>query len=102
MKIKFNTGDYRSLSYHEEVEFEIVGIHYECDENSLPVDIVIYGSEEILQKISELVQSGSVIQEIGNYYSRGLRMKGLGATHECLYARLPEFTVLGMDRVIYQ
>ena len=100
MKIKFNTGDYR-MYYPEEVEFEIVGIQYECDERG-PIDIVIYGSEETLQKISELVQSGSAIQEIGDYYSRGLRMKGLGATHECLYARLPEFTILGMNRVIYQ
>jgi len=101
MKIKFNTGDYRSLFYPEEAEFEIVGIHYECDERG-PIDIVIYGSEETLQKISELAQCGSNIQEIGDYYSRGLRMRGLGATHECLFARLPEFTVLEMNRVIYQ
>ena len=93
MKIKFNTGGYRTP---EELEFEIVDIHYECDERG-PIDIVIYGSEETLQKISEFVQSGSVIQEIGVYYSRGLRMRDLGATHEALYARLPEFTVLGMD-----
>lgn len=92
MKIRFNTGDCR-MYYPEEVEFEIVGIHHEHDENG-PVDIVIYGSEETLQKIRELVQSGSVIQEIGDYYSEGLRMRGLGATHECLFARLPEFTVL--------
>lgn len=96
MKIKFNIG-----YYPEEVEFEIAGIRYECDERG-PIDIVIYGSEETLQKISELVQSGSSIQEIGDYYSRGLRMKGLGTSHECLYARLPKFTVLEMNRVIYQ
>lgn len=96
MKIKFNTG-----YYPEEVEFEIIGIHHECDERG-PIDIVIYGSEETLQKISEFVQSGSAIQEVGDYSSIGLRMKGLGATHECLYARLPEFTVLEMSRVIYQ
>jgi hypothetical protein len=101
MKIRFNTGDYRMYCCPEEVEFEIVGIYYECDENG-PVDIVIYGSKETLQKISELVQSGSVIQEIDDYYPRDIRMKGLGATHVCLYARLPEFTVLGMNRVIYQ
>lgn len=100
MKIKFNTRDYR-MYCPEEVEFEIVGIHHECDEKG-PIDIVIYGSEETLQKISELVQSGSNIQEIGDYYSKDLKMKGLGATHECLYARLPEFTIIGMNRVIYQ
>ena len=96
MKIKFNAG-----YYLEEVEFEIVGINYECDERG-PIDIVIYGSEETLQKISEFAQCGSNIQEIGVYYSRGLRMRGFGATHEALYARLPEFTVLEMNRVIYQ
>lgn len=93
MKIKFNTGDYRSLYYPEETEFEIAGIYHECDEKG-PVDIVLYGSEETLQKISELVQAGSVIQEIGDYSSRDFRMKGLGATHECLYARLPEYQIL--------
>lgn len=87
MKIRFNIG-----YYSKETEFKIANIHYECDEKG-PIDIIIYSSEKTLQKIRELVQSGSNIQEIDTY-PKSSKMKNFNATHECLFARLPEFTIL--------
>jgi hypothetical protein len=97
MRLKIETGDYR-----ESVVFPITGIGYELDEYNHPVDIVIYGEKHILEEISEFARIGFNMQPLDDYLSRNIRMKALGATHECLCARLPKFEVLGALRCIYQ
>lgn len=92
MKIRINTGDYR-----EYVEFPIMGITYQIDEDNVPVDIAIYGDEDTLDSICEYARIGCCMQPLEDYpgaleYHKQMCYKG--AQYECLIARLPEFKVL--------
>ena len=100
MKIKIKTNDYREFK-----EFPIVSLRHELDENGIPVDIVITGTEEILNAISEFAHIGCNIQELSteswnSHNSSLLILKG--ATHEALYARLNSFEVLEATKIIYE
>jgi hypothetical protein len=98
MKIKIKTNDYREFK-----EFSIVTLKHELDENGIPVDIVITGTEEVLNAISEFAHIGCNIQELSSEpwnICPSLIIKG--ATHEALYARLNSFEVLEADKVIYE
>jgi hypothetical protein len=97
MKIRIKTGDWRQFE-----EFSITGIHYELDEHNCPVDIVIYGTEDVLDELSQYAILGYNSRPLNDCFSEEIRMEALGATHTCLCARLPEFTVHGALRVIYQ
>ena len=81
MKIKFNDG----------MEYEVFSVAYQLDENNIPVDIVIYGTKEVLEQIAEYASIGVNIQEY-DYVSD---------MPNALYARLQPFTVIEADRVQY-
>lgn len=74
-------------------EFSILGIHWEYNDER-PIDISIYGSERVLSEIAELVHAGSAILEITPSSSEEMRMIERGATHVCLFGRLPKFVVV--------
>ena len=95
MKIRIKTDDYRRFE-----EFPIVSIKYSLDENGVPVDIVIAGTEEVLEHIAEFASIGWNIRELDENDSIFLMMKG--ATHEALYARLQHFNVVEYSEVIYK
>ena len=97
MKIRIKTGDWRQFE-----DFSITGIHYEMDEHDCPVDIIIYGTEDTLDEISQYAMLGCNIRPLEDCFGEEIRMKALGATHTGLFARLPEFTIHGASRVIYQ
>lgn len=97
MKIRISTGDWKQFE-----EFSITGIHYEMDEHDCPVDIVIYGTEDALNEISQYAILGCNIRPLEDFFDLEVGMRALGATHICLCARLPEFTVHSALRVIYQ
>lgn len=89
MEIIIKTGDWR-----DHVEFTITGIHYSLDEKGYPIDIVVYGTEDILEAIAEFAWGDGNMQPLTDFYPEDIRMKNLGATHEVLFARLNEFEVL--------
>ena len=95
MKIRIKTNDYRGFE-----DFPIVSIKYQLDENGVPVDIMITGTEEILENIAEFASIGWSIRELDENDSVILRVKG--ATHEALYARLNHFNVAEASKVIYK
>ena len=97
MKLKIKTGDYR-----EYMEFPITSIQYEIDDNNIPVDIVISGTKEVLESIGEFAILGNNIRALDDNDSYDIVLILKGATHEGLYARLPEFTVLGAKKCIYK
>lgn len=94
MKIRIKTNDYRGFK-----EFPIISIKHELDENGMPVDIMIAGTEEVLEQIAEFSSIGWNIRELDENDSAILMMKG--ATHEALYARLNQFNVLEANKVLY-
>ena len=94
MKIRIKTNDYREFK-----EFPIISIKHELDENGVPVDIMIAGTEEVLEQIAEFASIGWNIRELDENDSVILMMKG--ATHEALYARLNHFNVLEANKVVY-
>lgn len=99
MKIRIETDDYR-----EYVEIPIVGIRYQLDEDNQPIDIVIYGSEKTIEDICEYARIGFNSKEIdaypGFFYDDVMLRRC--ATHECLCARLPKFTIIEADICFYE
>ena len=94
MKLRIKTNDYREFE-----EFPIVCIKYQLDENGIPVDIAIAGTEQALEQIAEFASIGCNIRELDENDSIFLMEKG--ATHEALYARLQHFNVLEAKNVIW-
>lgn len=93
MKIKFNDG----------MEYKVFSVAYQMDENNVPVDIVIYGTKEVLEQIAEYASIGINIQkcdyisvmqsDLWIYYSKYL--------YDALYARLEPFTIIEADKIQY-
>ena len=81
MKIKFNDG----------MEYEVFYVTYQLDENGIPIDIIIYGTKEVLEQIAEYASIGVNIQECD----------WVSDMPNALYARLQPFTVIEADRVQY-
>ena len=94
MKIRIKTNDYRGFE-----EFPIVSIKYQFDEEGIPIDIAITGTEEVLEHIAEFASVGWNIKEL-NWDDPLLIING--ATHEALYARLQHFNVVEAKSVIYK
>ena len=93
MKIRFNDG----------MEYEVFSVDYQLDENGIPVDIVIYGTKEVLEQIAEYASIGVNIQECDWVSALQSDMWLHYSDHVCnaLYARLQPFTVIEADRVQY-
>ena len=91
MKIKFNDG----------MEYEVFYVTYQLDKNGIPVDIIIYGTKEVLEQIAEYASIGVNIQE-GDLFSAiqsGIGMHYADYIYEALYARLEPFTVMFTDEI---
>lgn len=99
MKIRIKTNDYRGFE-----EFPIVSIKYSLDENGVPVDVIITGTEDVLEHISEFAQIGYNIRHliVDGFLDSDVKLILAGATHEALYARLQHFNVLEANEVIYK
>ena len=93
MKIKFNDG----------IEYEVFYVTYQLDESGIPVDIMIYGTEEVLEQIAKYASIGVNIQECDwvSILQSGLWMHYADYIHTALYARLQPFTVIEADKVQY-
>ena len=93
MKIKFNDGR----------EYDVFSVTHQMDENDVPIDIVIYGTKEILEQIAEYASVGVNIQECDwvSAMQSGMWMHYADHVCEALYARLEPFTVRFADRVQY-
>lgn len=93
MKIKFNDGR----------EYDVFSVTYQMDENDIPIDIVIYGTKEVLEQIAEYASIGVNIQEYDWVSDMQLGMWMHYADHvfNALYARLQPFTIIEVDRVQY-
>ena len=96
MKIRIKTNDYREFE-----DFSVVSIKYQLDENGVPVDIIITGTEEVLEHIAEFASIGWNIKELDDWGSNFI-LKDKGATHEALYARLQHFNVLEANEITYK
>lgn len=93
MKIKFNDGR----------EYDVFSVTHQMDENNVPIDIVIYGTKEVLEQIAEYASIGVNIQECDWDRAMQSDMWMYYADHVCeaLYARLQPFTVIEADKVQY-
>ena len=93
MKIKFNDGR----------EYEVFSVTHQMDENDVPVDIVIYGTREVLEQIAECASVGVNIQECSwdNVLQSGVWEHYSDHVCEALYARLEPFTIIHAGRVQY-
>ena len=93
MKIRFNDGS----------EYEVFSVTHQMDENDVPIDIVIYGTKEVLEQIASYASIGVNIQECDWVSAMQSDMWMHYAGHVCnaLYARLQPFTVIEADRVQY-
>ena len=93
MKIKFNDGS----------EYDVFSVTHQMDENDVPIDIVIYGTKEVLEQIASHAYIGVNIQECDWVSSMQSGMWMHYADHVCeaLYARLQPFTVIEADKVQY-
>ena len=93
MKIKFNDGR----------EYDVFSVTHQMDENNVPIDIIIYGTKEVLEQIASYAYIGVNIQECDWSSSIQSGMWRHYADHVCeaLYARLKPFTVIEADRVQY-
>ena len=91
MKIKFNDGR----------EYDVFSVTHQMDENDVPIDIVIYGTKEVLEQIAEHASIGVNIQECNwvNAVQSGMWMHYADPVYEALYARLEPFTVTFADKV---
>lgn len=91
MKIKFNDGR----------EYDVFSVTHQMDENDVPIDIVIYGTREVLEQIAEHASIGVNIQECDwvRAMQSGMWMHYADNVCEALYARLDPFTVIEADRV---
>lgn len=83
MNIIIHSKDYRGS-----LVFPVIAVAYQLDENQKPIDIVIYGEEEVLKSLCEFVIIGFNMQPTEDW-----RMMAQGATHECLIGRLEDFSV---------
>lgn len=81
MKIKFNDGR----------EYDVFSVTHQMDENDVPIDIVIYGTKEVLEQIAEYASIGVNIQECD----------WVSDMPNALYARLQPFTIIEADRIQY-
>ena len=99
MKIRIKTNDYRGFE-----EFSIVSIKYQLDKNGVPVDIIIAGTEDVLEHISEFAQIGYNVRHliVDGFLDSDAGLILAGATHEALYARLNHFNVVEASEVIYK
>lgn len=93
MKIKFNDGR----------EYDVFSVTHQMDENDVPIDIIIYGTKEILEQIAEYTSVGVNIQECDwvSAMQSGMWMHCVDHVYEALYVRLEPFTVRCADRVQY-
>ena len=93
MKIKFNDG----------MEYEVFYVTYQLDKNGIPVDIIIYGTKEVLEQIAKYASIGVNIQECDwvSLLQSGLWMHYADYICNALYARLQPFTVIEADKVQY-
>ena len=93
MKIEFNDG----------MEYEVFSVTHQMDENDVPIDIVIYGTKEVLEQIAEYASIGVNIQECtwDRAMQSGMWMHYADHVHNALYARLQPFAVIEADRVQY-
>ena len=93
MKIRFNDGS----------EYEVFSVTYQMDENDVPIDIVIYGTKEVLEQIASYASIGVNIQECDwvSALHSDMWMHYADHVYEALYARLEPFTVRFADRVQY-
>lgn len=93
MKIKFNDGR----------EYNVFSVTHQMDENDVPIDIVIYGTKEVLEQIAEYAFIGVNIQECDwdMAMQSGMWMHYADHVHNALYARLQPFTVIDADKVQY-
>ena len=100
MKIKFNDG----------MEYEVFYVTYQLDENGIPIDIIIYGTKEVLEQIAKYASIGVNIQECDwvSIMQSGLWMhyadyicNVLYDIRTALYARLQSFTVIEAGKVQY-
>lgn len=98
MKIKFNDGR----------EYDVFSVTHQMDENDVPIDIVIYGTKEVLEQIAEYASIGVNIQEMDwvSIMQSGLWMhyadyicNVLYDIHTALYARLQPFTIIEAGKV---
>ena len=93
MKIRFNDGS----------EYEVFSVTHQMDENDVPIDIVIYGTKEVLEQIASYAYIGVNIQECDwvSAMQSGMWMHYADHVCEALYARLQPFTVIEADKVQY-
>ena len=93
MKIKFNDGR----------EYKVFSVAYQLDENDVPIDIVIYGTKEVLEQIAEYASIGVNIQECDwdSAMQSDMWMYYADHVHNALYARLQPFTIIEADKVRY-
>ena len=93
MKIKFNDG----------MEYEVFYVTYQLDENGIPVDIIIYGTKEVLEQIAKYASIGVNIQECDwvSANQSGMWMHYADRVCKALYARLEPFIVRFADKVQY-
>ena len=91
MKIKFNDGR----------EYKVFSVTYQMDENNVAIDIIIYGTKEVLEQIAEYASIGVNIQECNWESALQSGMWTHYADHVCvaLYARLQSFTVIDAGTV---
>ena len=94
MEIKFNDGR----------EYKVFSVTHQMDENDVPIDIVIYSTEEILEQIAEYASVGVNIQECNwnNVLQAGVWEHDSEHVCEALYARLKPFTIIHAGRVQYE
>ena len=79
------------------------GMHRCLKFNDVPIDIVIYGTEENLEQIAECASVGVNIQECNwdNVFQSGVWEHYSDHVCEALYARLEPFTIIHAGRVQY-
>ena len=70
-------------------DYDVLSVSYERDENGIPIDISIIGSEEVLQSIAE--EQCTLGFNIHQYLSSSDT-----STYEALYGRLREFIVIDL------
>ena len=93
MKIKFNDGR----------EYKVFSVTYQMDENNVAIDIIIYGTKEVLEQIAEYASIGVNIQECDwdSAMQSDMWMYYADHVYNALYARLQPFTVIEADKVQY-
>lgn len=93
MKIKFNDGR----------EYDVFSVTHQMDENDVPIDIVIYGTKEVLEQIAEYASIGVNIQECdwADTLEVGVYKHYVDNVHRALYARLQSFCIKFAEKIKY-